>query len=162
MKIPLNLSPLNTGLNPDSKEYNDTLWIQRNNLDLELQVLTQLKNSRNLSSAPLNAVYSQLQPNGQTYSVMGNPNLGEVTGILMGVKNINSGTACGEVWFNELRLSSLDEKGGWAALGRIDANLADLGTISISANTHSNGFGTLEQRVDERYKDYFLQFDAAS
>ena len=74
----------------------------------------------------------------------------------------SSGTACGEVWFNELRLSSLDEKGGWAALGRIDANLADLGTISISANTHSNGFGTLEQSVDERYKDNFLQFDAAT
>ena len=162
VKIPLNLTPLNTGLNPDSKEYNDTLWIARNNLDLDLQVLTQLKNSRNLSSSPLNRLYSQIQANGQTYSVMGNPNLGEITGILMGVQKVNAGAACGELWFNELRLSSLDEKGGWAALGRVDANLADLGTISISANTHSNGFGTLEQRVDERFKDYFLQFDAAT
>ena len=48
------------------------------------------------------------------------------------------------------------------ALARIDANLADLGTISVSANTHSNGFGTLEQGVNQRYKDYFLQFDAAA
>ena len=87
VKIPLNLTPLNTGLNPDSKEYNDTLWIQRNNLDLDLYELTQIKNSRNLSSSPLNALYSKLQANGQTYSIMGNPNLGEVTGILMGVKN---------------------------------------------------------------------------
>ena len=59
-------------------------------------------------------------------------------------------------------LSSLDEKGGWASLARVDANLADLGTISVSANTHSNGFGTLEQGVNERFKDYFLQFDAAA
>ena len=47
---------------------------------------------------------------------MGNPNLGEVRGILLGVENTNAEVACGEVWFNELRLSSLDEKGGWAAL----------------------------------------------
>lgn len=162
VRIPLKLTPLNTGLNPDSKAYNDTLWIQRNNLDLDLTLLPQLKNSRNLSSYPLNALYSQLQSNGQTYSIMGNPNLGEIKGILMGVKNTNSGSACGELWFNELRLSSLNEKGGWAALGRVDANLADLGTISLSANTHSNGFGTLEQGVDQRYKDNFLQFDAAT
>lgn len=162
IRIPLKLTPLNTGLNPDSKEYNDTLWIQSNNLDVDLYELTQIKNERNLSSTPLNALYSQLQTNGQTYSVMGNPNLGDITGVLMGVKNISGGSACGELWFNELRLSSLDEKGGWASLARIDANLADLGTISVSANTHSNGFGTLEQGVDQRYKDNFVQLDAAA
>jgi cell surface protein SprA len=162
VKIPLKLTPLNTGLNPNSDAYNDTLWIHRNNLDLDLSALTQLKTSRNLSSSPLNVLYSQLQDNGQTYSIIGNPNLGEVKGLLMGVRNEKAEAACGEVWFNELRLSSLDEKGGWAGLARIDANLADLGTISLSANTHSNGFGTLEQRVNERYRDYFFQFDAAA
>ena len=162
IRIPLKLTPLNTGLNPDSKLYNDTLWIQDNNLDVDLYALTQIKNSRNLSNVPENVVYSQAQANGQIYSVIGNPSLGQVTGILMGVKNVNAGSACGELWFNELRLSSLDEKGGYAALSRVDANLADLGTISLSANAHSNGFGTLEQKVDERYKDDFLQFDGAA
>ncbi len=162
IRIPLKLTPLNTGLNPDSKEYNDTLWIQRNNLDLDLDVLPQIKNARNLSSFPLNTMYSQLQANGQTYSIIGDPNLGQVTGILMGVKNVSSGAACGEIWYNELRLSSLDENGGWATLARVDANLADLGTISLSANSHSNGFGTLEQGVNDRYKDNFLQLDGAA
>ncbi len=162
VKIPLKLTPLNSGLDPNSDAYNDTLWIKGNSLNLDLSVLTTIKTARNLSSSPLNILYSQPQDNGQTYSIMGNPNLGEVKGVLMGVKNINAPTACGELWFNELRLSSLDEKGGWAGLARIDANLADLGTISVSANTHSNGFGTLEQRVNERYRDYFLQFDAAA
>ena len=162
VRIPLKLTPLNTGLNPDSKEYNDTLWIQSNNLNVDLYQLTQLKNARNLSSTPLNTLFSQLQSNGQTYSVIGNPNLGDIGGILMGVKNVNTGSACGELWFNELRLSSLNEKGGWASLARVDVNLADLGTISASANTHSNGFGTLEQGVDQRYKDNFFQLDAAT
>ncbi len=162
VRIPLKLTPLNTGLDPNSDAYNDTLWIAHNNLDLDLDVLTKIKTARNLSNTSLITLYSQLQDNGQTYSIMGNPNLGEVKGILMGVKNINAEVACGELWFNELRLSSLDEKGGWAALARIDANLADLGTISLSGNTHSNGFGTLEQGVNDRYKDYFFQFDAAA
>jgi len=162
VRIPLKLTPLNTGLNPDSQAYNDTLWIQSNNLNLTLSDLTDLKTKRNLSNSPLNALYSITESNGQTYSVMGNPNLAQITGILMGVKNTNAVSACGELWFNELRLSSLDEKGGWASLGRVDANLADLGTVSLSANTHSNGFGTLEQGISDRFKDNFVQFDAAA
>ncbi|MFS8082283.1 MAG: cell surface protein SprA [Ginsengibacter sp.] len=162
VRIPLKLTPLNSGLDPNSDAYNDTLWIKTNSLDLDLGVLTQIKTSRNLSSSPINQVYSQLQSNGQTYAIMGNPNLGEIKGMLMGVENTNASSACGELWFNELRLSSLDEKGGWASLARVDVALADLGTISASANTHSNGFGTLEQRVNDRFKDNFVQFDVAT
>ena len=162
VRIPLRLTPLNLGLDPNSDAYNDTLWIPMNSLDLDLATLTQIKTQRNLSSSPVNRVYSQLQANGHTYSIMGNPNLAEVRGILMGVENTNAVSANGELWFNELRLSSLDEKGGWASLARVDVNLADLGTISVSANTHSNGFGTLEQRVNERFRDNFFQFDASA
>ena len=54
------------------------------------------------------------------------------------------------------------KKAAGLSLARVDVNLADLGTISVSANTHSNGFGTLEQGVDQRYKDNFLQLDAAT
>ena len=162
VRIPLRLTPLNLSLNPNSNAYNDSLWIKSNNLDLDLGVLTQIKTTRNLSSSPLNKLYSELQSNGQTYAIMGNPNLGEIKGMLMGVENSSAVSACGELWFNELRLSSLDEKGGWASLARVDANLSDLGTISVSANTHSNGFGTLEQRVNERFKDNFVQFDASA
>ena len=54
------------------------------------------------------------------------------------------------------------EKGGYAALARVDINLADLGTISLSANGHTNGYGTLEQKINERYRDDFLQFDVAA
>ena len=164
VRIPLKLTPLDAAkLDPNSVQYNDTLWIPSNSLDLDLQVLTKLKNVRNLSSLPLNKIYRQVQPNGQTYAIIGNPNLGEVKGMLLGVENTgNTSDACGEIWYNELRLSQIDEHGGYAALGRVDAVLGDIGTISLSANTHTNGFGTLEQRVTERYKENFLQFDAAA
>ena len=163
IRIPLNLTSLDAGnLNPDSPEYNDTLWLKSDALDLDLETLTRIKQQRNLSMLPLNELFKVAQANGQVYSVMGNPNLGEVRGVLIGVENTNAPVACGEMWVNELRLSALDEKGGWAALGRVDVNLADLGTLSISANTHSKGFGTLEQRVNERYRDDFMQFDVAA
>ncbi|MEO7801104.1 MAG: cell surface protein SprA, partial [Ginsengibacter sp.] len=162
VRIPLKLTPLAAASITNKNQYSDTLWIAGNSLDLDLDILTKIKIQRNVSSSPLNAVYRQLQPNGQTYSILGNPNLGEVKGILLGVENTRQISACGEVWFNELRLSSLNEKGGWAALGRVDMTLSDLGTLSLSANTHTNGFGTLEQRVTERYRDDFTQFDAAA
>ena len=162
VRIPLTLTPLNLGLDPNSLAYNDTLWIQSNSLNLDLGDLVSLKTLRNLSDSSLTVLYSKLEPNGQTYSIMGNPNLGQITGILMGVVNTGAPIACGQLWFDELRLTSMNEKGGWASLARVDANLSDLGTISLSANTHSFGFGTLDQGVTERDTDNFVQFDATA
>ncbi|MEP6675203.1 MAG: cell surface protein SprA [Ferruginibacter sp.] len=165
IKIPLKITSRNVGTGTtayfDSDAYSDTLWNAKNSLDVDLQVLTQLKQARNLSSTVLTQIFRRLQPNGHTYSIIGNPDLGQVRGILMGVENTNASVsdACAEIWFNELRLSSIDENGGWAALGRADFTLADLGTISVSANTHTQGFGNLEQRVNERFRDDFFQFD---
>ncbi len=54
----------------------------------------------------------------QSYAIKGNPNLGEVRAFLIGVENtsLSDGIpANAEVWVNELRLSKLDEKGGYAA-----------------------------------------------
>lgn len=162
IRIPLKLTPLNTGLDPNSDAYNDTLWIKTNNLDIDLQALVSLKNDRNMSSSPVNKLFSELQSNGHTYAVMGNPSLGQISGVLMGVENTNSSSATGELWFNELRLSSMDDHGGWASLARVDANLADLGTVSLSTNTHTRGFGSLEQQINERFQNNFVQIDAAA
>ncbi|UAY52556.1 T9SS outer membrane translocon Sov/SprA [Ferruginibacter albus] len=162
IKIPLYLTPLAAGsLNPDTDTYNDTLWRSINNLNLDLSLLPQLKEQRNING---NAghLYSQLQSNGQTYSILGDPNLGEVDGVLIGVKNVHNSSACGEMWVDELRLSNINEHGGYAAVGKLDMNLADLGTISASVATHSNGFGTLEQKANERFRDDYTQFDVAA
>ncbi len=163
IRIPLNLTNLNAAsLGPDTDTYNDTLWSASNSLDLDLQSLVKLKESRNLSSTSVTQIFRQLQSSGQTYSVMGSPNLAEITGILIGVENTKASSACGEIWANELRLSSLDEQGGGAALVRVDMTLADLGTISLSGNAHTKNWGTLEQRVNDRARDNFYQFDAAA
>jgi len=154
IKFPLSITPFGTTLDT-------AIWPTANNLDFDLGILTNLKNQRNLSINNPNQIYRQVI-DGRTYSVFGSPNLGEIRGVFVGVENGIDASVCTEVWINELRLSNIDEKGGWAALGRVDLALSDLGNISISVNTHTTGFGSLEQKINERYMDDFMQFDATT
>ena len=153
IKIPLKLTKFGT---QDTAQ----IWPWMNTLELDLNMLTQLKSRRNRSAT--SGYYSEPQPDGKTYAILGNPNLGEVRGMMMAVQNARAAEASFEVWFNELRLSRLDEKGGWAALGRVDIRLADLGSLTLAGNTRTSGFGTLEQRVNERSREDFYQFDAST
>ncbi|MBI3718723.1 MAG: cell surface protein SprA [Sphingobacteriales bacterium] len=140
----------------------DSIWPEVNNLDLDLGDLIKLKTRR---TGDITKLYTEVRSDGKAYSVMGSPNLGEVKSILVGLENPsdNDGnTICAEVWINELRLSGMDETGGWAAVGRVDVQLSDLGSISVSASARSAGFGSIEQRVNERSRDNFMQFDAAT
>jgi len=166
VKIPLKVtppSPPNGYQNTDADQRK--VWPDSNSLDFNIQDLVQLKLRRNRDfPAQINNYFSETIGN-KTYSVKGNPNLGEVRAFLIGVQNstpVQGKALNAEVWVNELRLSKLDESGGYAALGRVDIGLADLGTIAVSANTYSAGFGTIEQRVNERSRESFLQFDVAA
>lgn len=157
IRIPLKVTPFGRY----SESQADIVWPLANELDLDIQRLIRLKLSRNNSGQP-NLYYSETDADGKTYAIFGNPNLGEVRGMFMGVVNNSNSPVCSELWFNELRLSSLDESGGWAATGRVDIKLADLGTVSLSGAARSVGFGNLEQRVNERSRENFTQFDAAA
>ncbi|MCZ2223315.1 MAG: cell surface protein SprA [Chitinophagales bacterium] len=162
IKVPLKITLPGKYNSSDSSA--EKVWPTLNNLDFELQELVNLKLRRNSSGNPLNKIYREIIGN-KTFSVYGNPNLGEVRGILIAVENAKDNNPFDlytEVWVNELRLSQLDERGAYAALGRIDVQLADLGSVSFSANTYSKGFGTIEQRVNERAGDNMFQFDAAA
>ncbi|HEY0433531.1 MAG TPA: cell surface protein SprA, partial [Chitinophagaceae bacterium] len=138
------------------------IWPAANNLDFDLQDLVNLKLERNRAGANSSQYYQKVMPNGRIYAILGNPNLGEVKGMLLGVEDVGQETVCAEAWFNELRLSKLDEKGGYAGVGRVDFNLADLGTLSLAGNVKTTGFGTLDQRVNERSKENDYQFDVAT
>jgi cell surface protein SprA len=163
VRMPLKVTRWGTYPRPGNGP-NDTsaVWPGANQFDLSLEELVRFKLRR---TGGVNTVYSEDRGNGVRWAVMGNPNLGEVKGFLVGVENNRNdanSTVCAEVWVNELRLSGLDEKGGWAGTGRIDIQLADLGTISVSGSARSAGFGTIEQRVNERSREFFYQFDVAT
>lgn len=154
IKMPLKVTPWYTS---DA----GLIWPAQNELDLVLNRLINLKLARN-NGGQVSTYFKQTDADGKEYSILGNPNLGEVRVFFLGVENRNREEACTEVWFNELRLSDLDEKGGWAALGRVDIQLADLGTLYIAGAAHTRGFGTIEQRINERSREDFRQFDVAT
>ncbi|MEY3059113.1 MAG: cell surface protein SprA, partial [Bacteroidota bacterium] len=158
IKYPLKITPFGT---TDER----IIWPEQNELSIDLSTLILIKNERNLNTNNPNAIYRK-NINGVVFSIKGNPNLGEVKGILAGLENpIDPGggrAVNAEVWINELRLSGLDEEGGWAAVGQMNLQLADLGNVSMSANIHTIGFGQLEQRVNDRFRDNFTQFDIST
>lgn len=156
VKIPLKKTPWNIGR--DSLK----IWPSVNNLDFDLQELTRLKDRRDKAGILPSQYYRELQANGRSFAIIGNPNLGEVRGILLAVENLNIEPACAEVWFNELRFSNLDESGGAAALARVDIKLADLGSINLAGTMKTRGFGTIEQRVNERSREDIYTFDASA
>lgn len=154
VRIPLKKTPWGSSAD-------DAIWPSLNDLELDLQRLIDLKVQRN-NSVPPSQYYKQSDADGREYAILGNPNLGEVRIFFLGVENRNRDQVCTEVWFNELRLGELNEQGGYAALGRVDFKLADLGTLYVSGSLRSTGFGTIEQRVNERAREDFNQFDVAT
>ena len=142
----------------------DTIvWPTANNLDFDLQDLVNLKLARNNSGTAVNSIFRKVAGN-KTYSIIGNPNLGQVTGVLIAVvnnKTNNPSPVSTEVWVDELRLSGINEKGAFAATGKVDIKLADLGKASFSVNGHTQGWGTLGSHINERALDNSLQFDAS-
>jgi len=147
--------------------WNDNLltdvWPAANNLDFQLQRLIKLKEDRN-NSGVSNVYYKEIDPtNGRTYAILGNPNLGAVQAFFLGVENAQQpGAICTEVWFDELRLTDISEKGGWAAVGKVDTKLADLGTLSLAGSNRSAGWGTLDQNTSERSYEDDMELDAAT
>ena len=155
IRIPLKVTPWGAR---DSA----SIWPSKNNLDFDLNELTNLKIRRNSSQVAVNSYYSETAADGRRYAIYGNPNLGEVRGMFMGVENAKKEILDAELWYDEMRLTKMNEDGGWAALGRVDIRLADLGSVTLSANYRSVGFGTIEQRVNERSKEDYITWDAAT
>ncbi len=94
--------------------------------------------------------------------IRGNPSLGSVRGMMVGIKNIDNLPARGEVWFNELRLAGLDNNGGWAAIAALDANIADFANVTATGSTSTSGFGTIDQLPNERAREDAISYDVVT
>ncbi len=156
IRIPLKKSGYSSVLATD-------IWPAANNLDLALDRLIKLKEDRN-NFGVSNVYYKEVDASsGRTFAIMGNPNIGAVQAFFLGVQNANRPTpACAEIWFDELRLTDISEKGGWAAVGKVDAKLADIGTLSLAASNRSAGWGTIDQNTSQRSYENDLELDAAT
>lgn len=158
-EIPLKL----TAPRNDYNRYNINdvrqVWPEDNMLDVPLAIFTNVKKERNKARAFGTASYTRPyvaydadHPNNKV-TVMGNPTLGEVKTMIVGVRNLAAEQKSGEVWVNELRLKEYNNNGGWAANGNLNVQLSDLGSMNMQGKYVSEGFGGLEDGVSSRSQD---------
>ena len=158
-EIPLVLTPDRSDYNKYSNADRRQVWPVDNMLDIDLNVFTQLKKERNIrkaeGSASYNQVYSGYDSNrpGNKVSVLGNPTIGDVKVMMLGVRNISGEVKSGEVWVNELRLMDSSSDGGWAASGNLKVQLSDFGYVNVTGHYVSDGFGGLEEGILQRTTD---------
>lgn len=168
-EVPLSLTPHGeySWRNPADQL---AVWPASNMLDIDLEVLTNLKLNRNKArrqgnaNVSYNTVFSEYDPNNtlNTVSIVGNPSLSEVKTIMIGVRNNSGDIKSGEIWVNELRLTDFNEEGGWAANANLNLALSDLGTVNLSGRIETAGFGSLDQSLSERRMDDYKQYSVAT
>lgn len=123
-----------------------------------------------LNETPLldgNAPYDAVVEDGikqQRIAIKGNPNFGDIRVLMVGVKNSGSTgiETCGEVWFNELRMSELENEGGWATVVSMDSNIADFMDVSATGRVSTIGFGGIDQGPNERSLEDVKQYDVVT
>jgi cell surface protein SprA len=118
----------------------------------DLTVIKQGRDSINIISRPRPVPGGAL---GAVYRVLGNPSLTQVRYFSVGVTNhrdnLHHGEALhGQVWVNELRLTSVDDTPGWAYRFDTQLKLADLGAVSFNYSKQDPNFHRLEERFGSR------------
>ena len=159
-EIPLKLTPEGK-YSRRSLEDCKAVWPEENMLDIQMSVFTALKKERNKAKAMGMASFSQPfvaydsnHPNNKM-TLVGNPTLGEVKTMMIGVRNNSGDVKSGEVWVNELRLLEHNNKGGWAANANLNVQLSDWGSVNATGRYTSEGFGGLEDKVASRSTDSY-------
>lgn len=179
-EVPLSLTP---HIVEDGGRYTNStadrliVWPESNKISLPLEVLTDIKLERN------KMISDGVIPDLETYhiytishgsnrvSIKGNPNTGNVRTIMIGVRNRKKKSSnpsddglkkSGIVWFDELRLTDMNDKSGWATVGSVRTSLADFATVSLAGKISKPGFGSVDQKVFERSTENLYQYDVAS
>lgn len=157
----------------------EQIWPAENEIDISLKLLTRMKikaMSVDPSTLPDQVYYPDDDaslPDGDgnerlRIGIKGNPNFGLVRTLMVGIKNQTNRAPFtpkdikGEVWFNELRLSGMNNKGGMAAVATVDANLADFATLSATGRMSTFGFGSLEEGPNERSREDVKQYNVVT
>ena len=164
-EIPLKVTPPGF-YNGDNESARLEVWPKENMLDITFDVLTNVKSKRNReinepgSKISASTIYSDYDPDHpeNRISIVGNPSIGNVRAIMIGVRNNSLGVRSAEVWVNELRLVGYESHGGAAAQGNLSVQISDLATVDLKGQYSSAGYGGIEQGVAERSMDDYYKY----
>ncbi|GAB3260577.1 cell surface protein SprA [Larkinella harenae] len=145
----------------------DEVWPVANELDIELDELIGLKAEKNRQYTRLSAQPFTMDSRDGRYklTVVGNPDLSAVQVLMIGMRNPKSPDEQPKsftVWVNELRSNGFDQTAGRAAVGVLNAKLADVATVTASGKITTFGFGGVQQRIAERSRETSTEYGIQS
>lgn len=168
-EIPLTFTPWGT-----SRSNQDAIWPEANNLDINLENLVKYKLERNVairedgSSYTYDAPYVVYEGNNKI-TILGSPSISDVRSMMIGIRNPKSVSSSddgrarsAEIWVNELRVTDFINQNGWAATGQMRIDLADFGNVQFAVTHTSAGFGSLEQKTNQRSQDNITAIDVGT
>ncbi|MBV2165902.1 MAG: cell surface protein SprA, partial [Kaistella sp.] len=141
------------------------IWPAENSVDLLIQNFVDAKLRRDgnsqiqIDDRTEDVEYSTLDPNKKIF-IKGRPSLGNVTTIMLGVRNkdeVNSKDLV--LWVNEIRLSEIENKGGYAGNASVNFNLGDFALVNANASYSIIGFGGISQKPAERAQSTLSAFN---
>lgn len=132
------------------------IWPAENDVDFNIQDFVDAKIRRDRES-PNDIIQrkkdSQFGDSNKGIYIKGRPSLGNITTIMIGVRNVGTGRETPNnvtLWVNEIRLSEIENDGGYAGNASLNFNLGDFATINTSASYSSVGFGNIDSKPAER------------
>jgi cell surface protein SprA len=148
-----------------------SIWPAANQVNLVLQDLVDAKRRRDEEGWPTFVPYETTDSKGNKIIILGTPNIGTAKNMMLGMLNPkktnnspnDDGLAkCGEIWFDEMRLAGTKDYPGYAAAGKVSLQMADLGNVNLSGSMHTQGYGNIDQKIQQRSQDNFYQYNAST
>ncbi|MFL5731212.1 MAG: cell surface protein SprA [Cytophagaceae bacterium] len=150
--------------NPKNSTDENQIWRIENEIEIAIKDLTAVKVMRD--NAGYNKGIDFVYPlNGKIIRVRGVPDISAVQGVMIGLRNPldndkTAKTLC--IWADELRMTDFIENAGEATASKLNIKLADLGTLNASMKYTTPGFGSLDQRVSQRSRNFTTQWGVSS
>ncbi len=145
------------------------IWPADNNVDFEVEnfVNGKLKRDELLRAGTAEIaidkryLYQDYGDDNKKIYIKGRPSIGNITTIMLGVRNEvldskgNRKASAKDLilWVNEIRLSEIENKGGYAGNASLNFNLGDFAMVNANASYASVGFGAIDQKPSERSQD---------
>ncbi|MCG8607308.1 cell surface protein SprA, partial [bacterium] len=133
-------------------EYRSTVyegWNPDNHMDVPLLEFTNFDRSDTTAFDSLNVVFVKyLTPDSsKSIRVKGSPSLTNIRVLTLGIKNLHASQPFnGQVWFNELRLSDVEQEKGMAMRVRANMKIGNFASINGEIERKSADFHNVAQR----------------
>ncbi|HEX7413565.1 MAG TPA: cell surface protein SprA, partial [Bacteroidia bacterium] len=156
--IPLLLTSPSSSYDNGSDADKAKVWPSSNEIVIDLEELTGLKLRRNQQPDSSGSISAFTRPaaigEGHMIGVVGEPNIGAITNIMIGVENPITPrdpiAQSAQVWVDELRVTDFNQHGGQAVRTMITAKLADFGQVSLTGQYSTPFFGSIDAKPSAR------------